>query len=168
MLRHRFLWIVGCTLLAFTPPLNAQTTTGTVRGYLKDQNGTALADAEVSARNVQNGVTRSATSRADGSYILPGLPPGNYDLSVPPIGFAPPRRPVIVQIGATPLAGFTLQAGAVELQVVTGETAPAIELRTSEVATNVTPQQIQQLPSPSRRSEERRVGKECRSRWSPY
>src|SRR2546426_11986323 len=24
------------------------------------------------------------------------------------------------------------------------------------------------LPGPSRRSEERRVGKECRSRWSPY
>ena len=23
-------------------------------------------------------------------------------------------------------------------------------------------------PHPSRRSEERRVGKECRSRWSPY
>ena len=25
-----------------------------------------------------------------------------------------------------------------------------------------------QLPSGSERSEERRVGKECRSRWSPY
>src|SRR2546430_13632886 len=24
------------------------------------------------------------------------------------------------------------------------------------------------MPAPSRRSEERRVGKECRSRWSPY
>src|SRR3989449_10275707 len=150
MLRHRFLWIVGCTHAAFDPPLNAQTPAGTVRGYLKDQNGTALADAEVSARNVQNGVTRSATSRADGSYILPGLPPGNYDLSVRHIGFAPQRRQVIVQIGATLLADFTLQAGAVELQVVTVEAAPAIELRTSEVATNVTPQQIQQLPSPSR------------------
>src|SRR5438552_2820306 len=150
MLRHRFWWIVGSALLAFTPALNAQTTTGTVRGYLKDQNGTAVADAEVSARNVQNGVTRSAMSRADGSYILPGLPPGNYDLSVRHIGSAPQRRQVIVQIGATLLADFTLQAGAVELQVVTVEAGPTIELRTSEVATNVTPQQIQQLPSPSR------------------
>src|SRR5207247_6910508 len=70
--------------------------------------------------------------------------------SVRHIGFAPQRRQVIVQIGATLLADFTLQAGAVELQVVTVEAAPAIELRTSEVATNVTPQQIQQLPSPSR------------------
>ena len=24
------------------------------------------------------------------------------------------------------------------------------------------------IPGPGRRSEERRVGKECRSRWSPY
>src|SRR5712692_377613 len=150
MLRHRFLWIVGSALLAFTPSLNAQTTTGTVRGYVKDQNGTAVPGVEVSARNVQNGATRSATSRADGSYILPGLPPGSYDLSVRHIGFGPQRRQVIVQIGATLLADFTLQAGAVELQAVTIEAAPAIELRTSEVATNVTPQQIQQLPSPSR------------------
>jgi len=150
MLRHRFLWIVGSALLACTPSLNAQTTTGTVRGYVKDQNGTAVPGVEVSARNVQNGATRSATSRADGSYILPGLPPGSYDLSVRHIGFAPQRRQVIVQSGATLLADFTLQAGAVELQAVTIEAAPAIELRTSEVATNVTPQQIQQLPSPSR------------------
>ena len=63
MLRHRFLWIVGSALLAFTPSLNAQTTTGTVRGYVKDQNGAAVADAEVSARNVSTGVTRSSTTR---------------------------------------------------------------------------------------------------------
>ena len=32
-------------------------------------------------------------------------------------------------------------------------------------------QEVQRVPSkmsPKRRSEERRVGKECRSRWSPY
>src|SRR5438105_1516361 len=150
MLRHRFLWIVGSVLLAFTPSLNAQTTTGTVRGYVKDQNGTTVADAEVSARNVVNGITRSATSRPDGSYILPGLAPANYDLSVRHIGFTPQHRPVTVQIGATLLADFTLQAGPVELQAKIVEAGPTVELRTSEVAVNITPQQMQQLPTPSR------------------
>src|SRR6266704_3589233 len=150
MLRHRSLWFVCFSLLSIPLSVSAQTTTGTVRGYVKDQNGTTVGDAQVQATQTGTGVVRSTTTHADGSFILPGLTPGDYGLSVRHIGFAPQRRQVIVQIGATLLADFTLQAGAVELQVVTVEAAPAIELRTSEVATNVTPQQIQQLPSPSR------------------
>ncbi len=41
MLRHRFLWLVCITLFSLPLSLSAQTTTGTVRGYVKDQNGTA-------------------------------------------------------------------------------------------------------------------------------
>ena len=149
MPRHRLLWLVCITLLSLPLSLSAQTTTGTVRGYVKDQNGTGVA-AEVQARQTQTGITRSATAHPDGSYIIPGLAPGDYQLSVRQIGFGPQSKNVVVQIGATLLADFTLQAGAVELQAVTVEAAPTVELRTSEVATNVTPQQIQQLPTPSR------------------
>jgi hypothetical protein len=149
MFRHRFLWLVCITLLSLPLSLNAQTTTGTVRGYIKDQNGAPVA-AEVQARQTETGVVRSATAHADGSYIIPGLVPGNYELSVRQIGFAPQRRPVVVQIGATLLVDFILQAGAVELQAVTVEAAPTIELRTSEVAVNITQQQMQQLPTASR------------------
>jgi len=150
MLRQRWLWLVCLTLFSFPLLLSAQTTTGTVRGYVKDQNGTAVADAELQARQTETGVVRSATSRADGSYIMPGLVPGNYELSIRKIGFSPQTRPVIVQIGATLLADFTVQAGAVELKAVTVEGAPAIEMRTSEVATNVTRQQMEQLPTVNR------------------
>ena len=150
MSRHRWLWLVCLTLFSFPLLLSAQTTTGTVRGYVKDQNGTAVADAELQARQTETGVVRSATSRADGSYIMPGLVPGNYELSIRKIGFSPQTRPVIVQIGATLLADFTVQAGAVELKAVTVEGAPAIEMRTSEVATNVTRQQMEQLPTVNR------------------
>src|SRR5712691_7471785 len=150
MSRHRFLWLACITLLAFPLSLSAQTTTGTLRGYVKDQNGTPLADAEVHVLNSATGVQRATTTRADGSYILPGLAPATYDLSVRHIGFAPQRRQVTVQIGATQVVEFTVQAGAVELQAVTVQGTPTVELRTSEVATNVTPQQIQQLPTPSR------------------
>ncbi|OLC08318.1 MAG: hypothetical protein AUH42_01875 [Gemmatimonadetes bacterium 13_1_40CM_70_11] len=111
----------------------------------------ALSGAEIRAKDVTSGVERSATAGASGAYTLPGLPPGTYELLARHIGNAPQRRPVLVQIGATVLADFSLQAGAVELAAVTVEaTTPAVELRTSEIATNVTPQQIQRLPTPSR------------------
>ncbi len=92
----------------------------------------------------------SLSAQMDGSYVLPGLVPAAYDLAVRKIGFAPQRRSVTVQIGATQTLDFTLQAGAVELQAVTVEATPAVEMKTSEIATNVTQQQIQQLPSNSR------------------
>ena len=82
--------------------------------------------------------------------MLPGLVPATYDLAVRKIGFAPQRRQIIVQIGATQQVDVSLQAGAVELQAVTVEATPQVEIHTSEVATNVTPQQVQQLPTPSR------------------
>jgi outer membrane receptor protein involved in Fe transport len=138
-------------LLVLAPSIApAQTTTGTVRGYVRDQNGTGLGDAEVQARNPETGVTRTATTTSEGAYTLPGLAPGTYDLTARHIGNSPQARRVVVQIGATLLADFTLQAGAVQVAGVTVEAAPSLETRTSEVATNVTTQQIERLPSPSR------------------
>ena len=150
MFRHRLLWLACLTLLATPLSISAQTTTGTVRGYVKDQNSAPVADVEVQARQIGTGIMRSATSRSDGSYIIPGLAPGNYELSVRHIGFAPLQRQITAQIGATQLVDFSLQAGALELQAITVESAPVVELRTSEVAVNITPQQMQQLPTPSR------------------
>ncbi|MGH7701228.1 MAG: carboxypeptidase regulatory-like domain-containing protein, partial [Gemmatimonadales bacterium] len=141
---------LGIVLLSLAP-VAAQTTTGQIRGFVRNQNGVALEGAQLQARNIETGVARSVSTRPDGSYVLPGLAPGTYDLSVRHIGSAPQQRRVRVQIGATHLADFTLTAGAVELQAVTVEAAtPIIETRTSEIATNVTSQQVEQLPTRSR------------------
>jgi len=146
----RQVFLVGVAALAFTGPARAQTTTGTIRGYVKDQNGTPISGADIQAQNTGTGVQRAAQSRADGSYILAGLVPATYELSVRHIGSSPQRRTVVVPIGATLLIDFGLQAGAVELAAVTVTGAAGVELRTSEVAVNITPQQMQQLPTASR------------------
>src|SRR5437879_12964178 len=121
MCRPRFLWLACITLLAFPVSLSAQTTTGTIRGYIKDGSGAAVSGADLQAQNIGTGVQRTTTTRADGGYILPGLVPGTYDLVARSIGHSPQRRRLVVQIGATLLADFTLQAGAVELQAVRSE-----------------------------------------------
>src|SRR5438128_5875144 len=153
---HSFVRHAGRLLLllaALTAPsvrrTAAQTTTGTIRGSVKDARGGALADAEVQAKNVGTGVVRSASAHADGSYILVGLVPATYDVTARRIGSAPQTRRVEVLVGATFSLDFTLAAGAVQLQAVTVQ-APLVETRTSEIATNVTPQQVQALPTPSR------------------
>src|SRR2546426_2826494 len=103
----RFGWLVGTLLAtlvlaaALAPAALSQTSTGSVRGYVKDQNGQPLGGAEIQARNVAGGVPRTATSLADGSYHLSGLVPGTYDLTARHIGHAAQGRRLAVRIGAT-------------------------------------------------------------------
>ena len=150
MLRHRFLWLVCVTLLGLPFSVNAQTTTGTVQGYIKDQQGAAIVDAQVIARDTRNGQQTTVNSQRNGFYILAGLTPSTYDITVRRIGSAPQARRLDVGIGQSLSLDFTLVASAVELTSVQVVATPAIEMRTSEVATNVTQQQVNNLPSSSR------------------
>lgn len=130
--------------------LLAQTTTGTIRGSVTGAGGAPVGNAQVQARNTESGVQRGALSRDNGSYVLAGMVPGTYDVTIRRIGSAPQTRRIVVQIGATQIQDFALveQAAQLATQVITAATG--IETRTSEVATNVTQQQIAKLPSPSR------------------
>lgn len=127
-----------------------QTSTGTIRGFVSDQSGAALADVQVIARNVENGVQRATTTRATGFYVLPGLTPATYDMTVRRIGMAAQTRRVVVQIGATSIQDFSLTQAAQQVQAVQVTASAGVETRTSEVATNVTQSQINNLPSSSR------------------
>jgi hypothetical protein len=130
--------------------LFAQTSTGTIRGTVSGTSGEPIGSAQILARNVSSGVQRTALSNDAGNYTLAGLVPGVYDVTVRRIGAAPQSRQIVVQIGATQIQDFALaaQAAQLETQVVTASTGT--ETRTSEVATNVTQQQISKLPTPSR------------------
>lgn len=128
----------------------AQTSTGTVRGAVTGSDGRPLVNVEIIARNTETGVPRNTVSRDEGLYALVGLPPGTYDLTARRIGSGAQSRRVVVQIGATQIQNFSLSDQAVQLQQVVVQAAAATETRTSEVATNVTPAQIEKLPTASR------------------
>jgi hypothetical protein len=128
----------------------AQTSTGTIRGTITGASGVGVADAQISARNVETGAVRNTTSRNDGGYVLPGLVPATYDMTVRRIGASAVTRRVVVQIGATQLQNFSLADRPMQLQAVVVTAAPTVETRTSEVATNVSEAQITKLPSASR------------------
>ena len=130
--------------------LPAQTTTGTIRGTVTGTGGEPIVSAQIIARNVSSGATRTTLSNDAGAYALVGLTPGTYDVNVRRIGASPQSRTIVVQIGATQTQDFSLAAAATQLatQVITA--ASGVETRTSEVATNVTQAQITKLPTPSR------------------
>jgi hypothetical protein len=129
---------------------SAQNSTGTIRGTITAAGGAPAADVQIAVRNVETGAQRGTTSRADGAYVLAGLVPAAYDMTVRRIGTTSQTRRVVVQIGATQTQDFSLVTSATQLQsvVVTGAATP--ETHTSEVATNVSEAQISKLPTASR------------------
>ena len=96
-------------MLAFVAgSLAAQTTTGTIRGTVTGTGGAPIAEAQISARNVNSGAIRNALSNDAGGYALVGLTPGTYDVTVRRIGNSPQNRRIVVQIGATQSQDFAL------------------------------------------------------------
>jgi outer membrane receptor protein involved in Fe transport len=149
-LRALVLAIAG-PLMLWTGTLSAQTSTATVRGIITGEGGAPLAEAQVTARNTASGVQRGTVSREDGGYTLPGLIPGNYELTVRRIGTTAQTRAIVLQIGTTQTQNFSMTVQAQQLSSVVVVAAPAaIETRTSEVGTNITPDQIEKLPTSSR------------------
>ena len=129
---------------------NAQTTTGSARGYVRNESGAPISDVTVTARNIQVGGTRGVVTNENGFYNLAGLRPGDYAVDAKRIGFTPESRTVTVGIGQTITLDITLGTAATTLSAVTVTASPSVETRTSEIATNVTQQQLNSLPTPDR------------------
>src|ERR1019366_5647925 len=75
-------------LVVLAPSLMAQTAEmGALTGRVTDPSGAVVANVTVTATSVDNGQTRRAATRRDGSYTLDGLPPGNYRVKFEAPGF---------------------------------------------------------------------------------
>lgn len=125
-------------------------TTATVRGKVTKEDGSGIGNAEISAVNVATGFVQSTRAGSDGGYVLAGITPGDYVLTVAAPGFEPRTENVTVRIGQVLDMNLKMSAGGVVSESITVIGNQLIETRTSEAATNVTPQQIEALPQNDR------------------
>lgn len=146
--------LVFCALAAcaFLPAAraSAQTSTGSIRGYVRGTDGQPVPDATVTAVDSSTSITRNAISNAQGFYSLNGLQPARYSVTARRIGFQPFSLSILVQVGQVLSNDFSLTASAQQLAQLTVTGGPPAETRSTEAATNVTQAQINQLPTPSR------------------
>ena len=133
-------------------PAWSQTSTGSIRGYVRDANGAPVAGARVMAVNPATTAQREVATQSNGFYAILGLVPAEYDVTARQIGMAPQKLRVRVLIGEVFPLDFKLAASAVQIEAVSVVAAatPGVEMRTSEAATNVTQQQINNLPTSNR------------------
>jgi hypothetical protein len=84
----RIATFIGLLAMCVVSSLPAHTqAAGTLRGKLTDPSGAVVANATVTATNIDNGQTRTATTGADGGYEFTMLPVGNYRVKFEAAGF---------------------------------------------------------------------------------
>src|SRR2546422_8483775 len=74
-------------LLAISLTAVAQVTTATIVGTVTDPGSAIVPGAQVTARNIDTGLTRTVTSSDVGTYRIEFLPVGKYTIEVSYTGF---------------------------------------------------------------------------------
>lgn len=113
-MRERTAQLAACAVLMIfslpVPLLQAQQAEATLSGKVTDSSGAALPNAKVSVRNVETGQAAEVQTDGTGTYNLPKLAPGDYELTVSVKGFTVNTGKVTLTAGATLTYNATLTA----------------------------------------------------------
>jgi len=138
--RFLILAVCACALMW------GQTGDGSIAGNVRDSSGGAVPNAAVTVSSVGQGFTRDTTSNASGDYLVPGLPPGSYNVDVTASGFEKYHvANLVLRVAEKARADATLTVGAVSTEVtVAGTNVAPVETESSELSGVVTGKQISQ------------------------
>ena len=83
-------------LVIFSSAAQSQETTGELSGQISDSSGAAVANATVTATNIETSATVTVVSDSSGSFKIPSLPFGRYSVTVRFAGFKEYKIPAVV------------------------------------------------------------------------
>lgn len=125
-------------------------TNATIRGKVMDESGNAFPTAQITATSTSSGYHYDAVAGSDGGFVLSGLTPGTYRIDVVGPSYKASAREVTLSVGQTMEVTFSLQPDLVLMQSITVIGSQVVETKTPELATVITPQQIETLPQNDR------------------
>jgi hypothetical protein len=141
------LFAVLVVLLAFPLAMHAQTYYGTIVGNVTDASGAALPGAQVTVKNTgTNNVSTAVTSR-QGSYSVPQLPVGNYEVHISSGNFKEfVSTGVPVHVSTTTEVNASLQVGSVNEKVTIEANEVQVQTVSAEVGEIIDGSQVRELP----------------------
>lgn len=138
-------WTAAVFLLA--APLAFPQATATIVGTIRDSSGAAVPNAPVTATNTATGFSLSRVSTPEGTYSLPLLPVGEYNVEVRVTGFQPLiRKGVRLAVNDIATVDVALSVGQLAESVEVSAAAPLLETQTGTLRGVVDQQRIVNLP----------------------
>jgi len=117
----------------------------TLKTTVFDQTGAVIPGATITLRSNTTGAKRTDISSANGLSVIPGLPPGSYELTADAKGFSSRKMEVTVSVGQ--IASITVSLGiAAKEEVTVQDTAQGIDPEKSEVSQVIDAVKIADLP----------------------
>lgn len=144
--RAACLLILLVTYHASLVPTYGQSASATLTGTVIDQNDAMVPDVKIAVINIAQGFERSATTKNDGTFVIPLLPPGNYIVKAEREGFSPAEvRDVVLNVNDQRHLKIPLKVGGVDQTVQIVDTSPLINESPAE-GTVVDRQFVENLP----------------------
>jgi hypothetical protein len=145
---HKIHMAAIALLLLVPTGARAQSTTATLVGTVTDPGGAAVANAQVTARNVETGLSRTVTSGDEGTYRIEFLPVGKYTIDVTLAGFKRANvSDIVLEVNDTKRVDVSLSVGQISESVtISDTTTPAVNTSTSEIARTIQSAEITSLP----------------------
>ncbi len=139
---------LGVLLSMFIAPvIGAQSPVGVISGTVTDPSGAVIKGAPITVRNKATGFARQTKSEDDGSYSVPALPAGEYEVQIQMQGFRTMLREVTVTVGAIVKVDLALELGqTTEIVTVQASGAAQINYESHSVDGVITREKIQDLP----------------------
>src|SRR5581483_8926711 len=139
--------ILGTLLCALTAMVVWGQSTARIHGVVQDQTGGVVPNATVKATQTDTGISRTAVTEADGSYVFANLPLGPYRLEVQKQGFATAVESGIgLQVDSDPAVLITLRPGGTSETVTVEANAAQVDTTSAGVGTVIESQRILDLP----------------------
>lgn len=130
---------------------SAQSTTGTVSGYVRDAQKAAVPNATVTLVNTATNATRTTISNGEGSYTFAAIQPGKYIVKSSATNFAEGTVNIEVVVAKETDVDIVLGVQGQQLNVdVVGESGVAVQTDSPQLGTTVSGRQVLELPSVTR------------------
>jgi hypothetical protein len=139
------------TLFFFGVIASAQQYAGSVAGTVTDPSGAVVPNAQLRLVDEQKGFSFSGVTDSKGGYVIRGVPPGTYKLSVEAQGFRGETQSGIkLDVSQNITVNFALQVGAVTQNVEITAAAPLLSTQDAVTGQTVDRRFINDLPLISR------------------
>ena len=115
-------------------------------GRVTDASGSVVPAAHVSARHIGTNQSSATLTDRDGSFRLPYLKIGAYEVTVSYPGFVPTVRPVTLTVGSAFELAIGLNVAGDPSTVTVDAEAAVIETARTQIAGTVSQSEVQALP----------------------
>src|SRR5581483_11205458 len=126
-------WVLSALLVVLFAGNALGQQLATLKVTVVDSTGAVIPGATVTVRNTETDAKRTDVSESHGLSVIPGLPPGNYELSADAQGFSGVKLPVTLSVGQIASLHVTLGISVKE-QVEVQETVQGVDTEKSEVS----------------------------------